>query len=141
MTVRAVLDTNVIVSGLLSPRGKPGELLRAVGSRFELVWTETLIVECRQVLARPRIAKRLGGRGEVAALALARLVALASMIEGDRLPVGRIVPTDPDDDILFGAALVGGARFVVTGDAAVLGVGQFAGIRVVTPAEFLDSLG
>jgi len=141
VTVRAVVDTNVIVSGLLSPRGPPGDLLLGAGSLYELIWTAALIVECRQVLGRPRIARRLGRQASVAEAALSRLVKLASVVESDRLPTGRIVPEDPDDDVLFGTALAGGARFIVTGDAAVLRVGQFAGIQVVTMAEFLALLG
>ena len=63
------------------------------------------------------------------------------MISPDVLPAVRVVDGDPDDDVLFGAALAGGARFVVSGDAAVLAVRSYAGVTAVAPAEFLASLG
>ncbi len=69
------------------------------------------------------------------------LASLADLVPPDRLPPVRVVDDDPDDDILFGTAFAGGASFVVSGDAAVLAVREFAGVLVVSAAEFLAALG
>ena len=53
----------------------------------------------------------------------------------------RAVHDDPDDDHLLAAALEGRAAFLVTGDQHVLALGEFEGVRIVTPAEFLKTLG
>ena len=138
---RAVIDTNLVVSGILNPSGSPGAVLRAAGVRFELVWTPAIVVECYRVLSYPRLKKFLGARAEAARQVVADLAALAVLVPPGQLPLVRVVEADPDDDVLFGTALAGAATFVVTGDAAVLAVGSFAGVMVVSAAEFLAILG
>lgn len=139
--IRAVLDTNVVLSGLIKPSGTPARLLRQAGVRFVLVWTPAIVVECRRVLGRPRLQKALGPRAASAAAVLDRLISFAHLVPPEVLADVRVVQGDPDDDVLFSTALAGGARFIVSGDAAVLAVGDFAGVKVVTAAEFLASLG
>ena len=138
---RAVVDTNLVVSGILNPSGSPGAVLRAAGVRFELVWTPAIVVECYRVLSYPRLKKVLGARAEAARQVVADLASLAVLVPPGQLPLVRVVEADPDDDVLFGTALAGAATFVVTGDATVLAVGSFAGVMVVSAAEFLAILG
>jgi putative PIN family toxin of toxin-antitoxin system len=138
---RAVVDTNVVVSGILNRAGVPAAVLRAAGLRHELVWTPAIPVECRRILDLPRILKRLKGRETQARQVLAKLATIATMVPADLLGDVRVVKEDPDDDVLFATALAAGARTIVSGDAAVLAVGSFAGVMVVSAAEFLATLG
>lgn len=139
--IRAVVDTNVVLSGILNRAGVPAAVLRAAGLRYELVWTPAIAVECRRILDLPRIQKRLKARETQARQVLARLATLATMVPADLLGDVRVVEADPDDDALFAAALAAGARTIVSGDAAVLAVGSFAGVMVVSAAKFLATLG
>ena len=140
--IRAVVDTNLVVSAILSPGGKPAEVLRAAGVRFDLVWSPAIALECRRVLASPKIARALRGRAADALALVDRLAALAvTMVDPDLLPAVRVVPRDPDDDVLFATALAGGARLVVSGDARVLAVGSFGGVATASAVEFLAILG
>jgi hypothetical protein len=60
MTIRAVLDTNVLVSGLVSSRGAPGQLVDDwLADRFVLISSLYLVQELTRVLTYPRIAQRL----------------------------------------------------------------------------------
>jgi putative PIN family toxin of toxin-antitoxin system len=138
---RAVIDTNVVVSGILNRAGVPAAVLRGAGLRYELVWTPAIAIECRRILERPRIQKRSKGREAQARQVLARLAAIATMVPAELLGEVRVVEEDPDDDVLFATALAAGARTIVSGDAAVLAVGGFAGVLVVSAAEFLATLG
>ena len=138
---RAVVDTNVVVSGILNRAGVPAAVLRAAGLRYELVWTPAIAVECRRILDLPRIQKRLKGREAQARQVLAKLATIATMVPAELLGEVRVVEEDPDDDVLFATALAAGARTIVSGDAAVLAVGTFAGVMVVSAAEFLATLG
>jgi putative PIN family toxin of toxin-antitoxin system len=138
---RAVIDTNVVVSGILNRTGVPAAVLRAAGLRYELVWTPAIAVECRRILDLPRILRRLKGREAQARQVLARLATIATMVPAELLGDVRVVEEDPDDDLLFATALAAGARTVVTGDAAVLAVGSFAGVLVVSATEVLATLG
>jgi len=139
--IRAVLDTNLVVSAVLSRGGVPAAVVRAAGHRFDLVWSPSIAVECSRVLSLPRILKRLEGREGDGRAVLANLVAVAHMVTTELPTELGVVRDDPDDDVLFGTALAGGARFIVSGDAAVLAVGNFAGVMVVSAAEFLATLG
>lgn len=139
--IRVVVDTNLVVSAALSPRGRPAQVVRAAGLHYELVWTGAIVAECYRILSAPRLARTLKGREEQARAVVAGLAAGATMVPPELLAAVRVVPEDPDDDVLFGAALAGGARFVVSGDAAVLAVGHFAGVVVVSAAGFLATLG
>ena len=139
--IRAVVDTNVVVSGILDRAGAPAAVLRAAGLRYELVWTPAIAVECRRILDLPRIQKRLKGRETQARQVLVKLATIATMVPADVLGDVRVVEADPDDDVLFATALAAGARTIVSGDAAVLAVGSFAGVMVVSAAEFLATLG
>mgnify|MGYP000926768177 CR=1 FL=1 len=58
--MKAVLDTNVIVSGLISPPGPPGQLLEIwLDGRLDLVTSEALLAELERVVRRPRVTLRL----------------------------------------------------------------------------------
>ena len=137
---RVVLDTNVILSGFINWRSRPGSLVAAAGRRYELVWTAALVVECDRALAYPKVARRFKDP-KAARAALAKLASLATLVDPDRLPALRVVEGDPDGDVLFATALAGGARFIVSGDKRVLAVGSFAGVQVVGAAGFLAILG
>ena len=138
---RAVIDTNVMVSGILNRAGVPAAVLRGAGLRYELVWTPAIAVECRRILDLPRILKRLKGREAQARQVLVKLATIATLVPAELLGEVRVVKEDPDDDVLFATALAGGARTIVSGDAAVLAVGSFAGVLVVSAIEFLATLG
>jgi len=72
---------------------------------------------------------------------LSKLATIATMVPADLLGDVRVVESGPYDDALFATALAAGARTIVSGDAAVLAAGSFAGVMVVSAAEFLATLG
>ena len=140
MTIRAVVDTNVVVSGLLSPSGRPAKVIRAAGVSFRLVWSPGIVVECLRVLDYPRVASvlRAARREEQAREVVRALSAGADMVAQEMLPRLAVVKADPDDDLLLATALAGGASVVVSGDRRhLLPLGDFGGVRVVDPATFL----
>jgi putative PIN family toxin of toxin-antitoxin system len=129
--LRAVLDPNVIVSGMLSRQGTPARILLAwLEGDFELIVSEALLAELERVLAYPKLASRLAP--EDAADLLGLLRALATSVDDPPDPP-RWVPADPGDDYLV--ALAAQARAVlVSGDAHVL---DLAGrLPVLAPADF-----
>ncbi len=143
MTVRAVVDTNVVVSGILSPGGKPAAVLRAAGVSYRLVWTPDIVAECLRVLAYPHIAKVLAPtrRQDYARRVVAGLASGADMVAPEMLPKLRVVKADPDDDLFLATALAGGAQVLVSGDRRhLLSIREYAGIRIIAAAAFLEGL-
>ncbi len=137
--MRAVLDTNVLVSAVLSRAGAPGAILRAWrDDRFQLVTSAPLLDELRDVLARPRIVERQGWSPEERLLFIAAFDESAILVAPDTEL--RIVDEDPDDDRVLEAAVTGEVDYIVSGDHHLLDLGEHAGIPIVTPARFIAAL-
>jgi putative PIN family toxin of toxin-antitoxin system len=143
VTIRAVIDTNVVISGLLSPSGTPAKVINAAGVSFQLVWSPGIVAECLRVIDYPRVAKvlRAARREDQAREVVLALAAGAAMVAHEMLPRLAVVKADPDDDLFLATALAGGASVVVSGDRRhLLPLGAFGGVRITDPANFLVDL-
>ena len=139
MPVRAVLDTNVLVSGLVAEQGSPRQILDAwLEGLYTLVTSLYLVEELVHVLSYPRIAKRLRlDEAELEAI-LAALLSKAEVTSGRlRLPG---VTRDPKDDAVVACAKEGETNYLVSGDQDLLVLGEYEGIRVITPRQFVEIL-
>ena len=134
MTIRAVIDTNVIVSGFITPGGPPAQIVNSwITGDFISILSPEMFEELQDVLRRPKIA------------------AIIFDPENLRLPYMRssadiVFPSqtlnvccDPHDNMFFEAAVAGRADFIVSGDKAVLAV-KMEHIRVIKPAQFMQLL-
>lgn len=133
--MRAVVDTGVLVSALILPRGAVGDLLRALrDGRFVPVYSTEMLLEVVDVLQRPKIRLKYHLEpGDAAALiALLRL-------RGELVISPPVVSLcrDPKDDKFLAAALAGQVECIVTGDKDLLALHPFRGISILPPAEFL----
>lgn len=130
--MKTVLDTNVVVAGLLNPYGKPGTILQMIVSQaITICYDARIITEYRDVLLRPKFHIN---EAEADAI-LEQIEATGHLVATSPLP--RNLP-DPDDEPFLEAALAGGAEYLVTGNVKHYPLDQRQGIIVGTPAEFLD---
>lgn len=130
--MRIVLDTNVFVSGLLSPYGPPGEVVRMVSSGdIELCLDARILAEYDEVLTRPRF-----GFDPDAVAALLDYIDFRSEVVASQ-PLDRRLP-DPDDEPFLEVALACGADGLVTGNLGHFPPDRRAGATVLSPSEFLD---
>ena len=126
-----VLDTNVLVAGLLAPFGPCGAIVRMVSSGdLTLIYDARIILEYSEVLHRQKFSFDED-----------RVAALLDYIEhnGKRTassPLARALP-DRDDEPFLEVALAGGVACLVTGNRAHFPVKSRKGVRVVSPREFL----
>lgn len=133
--MRVVVDTNVLVSALLS-----GPVPRRIYHAFldgsiALLFSRDTLAELIDVLSRPAF-RSLTSETEVADL-LAAIRRDALIVEAiERVSVCR----DPKDDIFLACALAGRAEYLVTGDRDLLVLHPWRGIRILRPAEFLRQL-
>ncbi|MEO8585449.1 MAG: putative toxin-antitoxin system toxin component, PIN family [Acidobacteriota bacterium] len=132
--MRIVLDTNVVVSGLWTPFGPPGEIVnRVAAGKLPLCLDERIFGEYREVLARRRLAfdpERVGAL-------LAQIEATGEFVLAPRIPVR--LP-DSDDEAFLEVAVAAGADFLVTGNLRDFPASLRQGIAVVSPRQFLESL-
>ena len=134
--MRVVLDTNVLLSALLSPHGLPDAVYRAwQKNRFDLVTSATQIDELRRasryakfknVLQPHRVGTMVNN--------MQRSIMLNAL---PPLPAG-IDAADPNDVFLLSMASACQADYLVTGDhrAGLLQRGSLGRTRIVTPATF-----
>lgn len=131
--MRVVLDTNVLVAGLLSPFGPPGEIVRMVSSgELTLCLDARVISEYGEVLARPRF-----GFDQDAAAALLNFIEYCGHTVAPS-PLPKRLP-DPDDEAFLEVALACGAECLVTGNVGHFPEPLRQGVAVLSPSEFLTA--
>lgn len=133
--MRAVLDPNVVISGAISPRGAPADVLRSLaGGEFELIASQALLDELERALAYPKLRPYIS---ESDAADLVRWVADTASIAIDPDADPPVHSRDPNDDYLIGLASAHSAA-LVSGDKDLLALeGE---IPVFSPRAFLDLL-
>lgn len=134
-TSRVVIDTNVFISGLISMTSPPGRAIDHAAQFGRLVVTPHTLEELITTVWRPKFDPFLSRARRQRALdrlvPLMEIVAVVSIVRACR---------DPKDDMFLEAAVNGRADVLVTGDKDLLALNPFAGIAIVTPADYLASV-
>ncbi len=136
--MRVILDTNILLSGLMSSGGVPSRLVEAwLDHRFILISHVIQLDELHEVTRRDRIRARL--KPAEAGRLINQIKALAEMV--DRLPpVER--SRDPRDDFLLALSEAAKADLLVTGDKDdLLSLERHGSTAIVTAARFAETLG
>ena len=133
--MRLVLDTNVVVSGLLW-NGAPARLIDAAqADEVELFTSRVLLAELIRILKRAKFTKAIDAGGLTREQLVLGYADLAMLIEPAEIPP--VVANDPDDDQVLACALAAKADLIVSGDRDLLDLKQYQDIPVVTQAEAL----
>jgi putative PIN family toxin of toxin-antitoxin system len=139
--MRVLLDTNVLANGIAgrvidakSPPARIWQCWRA--GEFDVLLSPQVREELQRVLILPWFASRLSDSDR--SLALAELGAFSEIVEIDVFVSG--VTSHWQDDLVLAAAASGGADFLVTGDVKFRRTGEYHGVKIRTPAEFLQEL-
>lgn len=136
--MRLVLETNVVVSGLLWD-GAPRSLLQlARENRVDLITSAPLLAELTNILERDKFTQKIAVSMLTVDELVDRYAALTEMVRPTLTP--RIAP-DPDDDVVIGTALAATADLIVTGDRALLSVAIYEGMRIVGVADAMQIIG
>jgi putative PIN family toxin of toxin-antitoxin system len=131
---RVVLDTNIIVSALISD-GKPRELFRkGIENQFSIVTSDQMLKELARVLRRPKFKTN---PNEIRRITLALLNSAEMISVKTEL---KVVKEDPKDDMVIETAYDGHADFIVTGDRHLLELENFRGIKITTVEKALKLL-
>lgn len=128
--MRLVLDTNVVVAGLLNPHGAPGSIMNAVlGGRVSVIVDDRVLFEYRDVLSRPKFG-----------FDHQYVESLLDYLEhtSERVTVSPIDNTvaDPDDVAFYEVAIAGDADFLITGNLKHFPAKPY----IVSPAAFVAKM-
>lgn len=133
--MRAVVDVNVLISGVLSAKGAPAEVLRACrDGEFELVVSEMLLCELERTLTYPKLRKRIPPEK---AMAYVNWVRDHGSVAEDPAAPPALASPDPNDDYLLALAIDRRA-YLVTGAQDLLVLGD--DFPILTRTQFLGKL-
>ena len=130
--MKAILDTNVLISAYVFPGGKPEAVYRlALEGRLEIGTSLPLLAEFGRVLGQ-----RSGWTPDRVEAAVAQMTRVASVVEP--VETVQVVIADPADDRVLEAARAFGADVIVSGDRHLLDLGTWTDVEIMSPAEFID---
>jgi len=130
--MKIVLDTNVLVSGLLTPFGPSGEIVRMVSAGMIILqYDARIFLEYQEVLHRPKFQFNKED-----------IDAFLTFVKQN----GQLIPTsplknrlpDPDDEVFLEVAIAGSAECLITGNKSHYPRKYRQGIKTLSPSEFLD---
>jgi uncharacterized protein len=130
-----VLDTNVIVSGILRPYSKAAAILRlAATGMVQLAYDLRILSEYEDVLNRPKFT-----------FAKEDINAFLDQVEKEGALVSvkplKFRLSDPDDEPFLEVALAARAEAMITGNKRHFPKKEYQGTRILSPAEFLEAFG
>ena len=131
-----VLDTNVIVSALLSPKGPPADIIkRWEADELGVVISPALLDELRRALQYQRVRKYFKAPHKKLATLVKRLETVATVVE-PQVSLD-VIQEDLADNRVLECAVAGNASYIITGDAHLLKLKAYQGVVVLSPAGFL----
>jgi putative PIN family toxin of toxin-antitoxin system len=137
--MRLVLDTNVVVSGMLW-RGAPRRLLElARTGDIQLFTSPELLSELEQTLGYAKLQTKVAASRQSVRDLVNLYARLASVVNADA--IDPVVINDPDDDHVLACGLAARVAAIVSGDKHLLGLGNWRDIDIVSVPHMLRQLG
>jgi len=136
MTLEAVLDTNVLISGVLW-RGTPFKILKwAEEKRLVIYSSLDILSEVDRVLNYPKFQKYVDRERAMPESLFAKITSLCTIVSIDRVVEG--AGPDPDDDKFLSCALSANVHSLVSGDKHLVDLKMYRSIRILTAREFYE---
>lgn len=132
-----VLDTNVLISAVLSAESVPARVTLWVIANARLIFAEQTFGEFKSRLWRPKFDRYLTieRRNQI----LHDFSAIADWVEIDGTPAP-VSSRDPDDDMFIRTAVAASARWLVSGDRDLLEVRGLEEVAILSPADMLERI-
>ena len=130
--MRIVLDTNVLVSALITLQGKPRQAVDMIlEGKIEIAVDDRILWEYRKVLPRPKLDIAASEANAI----LEQIETCAVYVDADLQSVS--LP-DPEDEMFLQVALAAEADCIVTGNKRHFPARKCKGVRVLSPAGFIE---
>ncbi len=128
---RVVLDTNVLISGILFG-GNPRQILELViKDKIAAYISPAIFIEFKEVLIRPKF-----GLPHDKCFLIAREIEDLFCFVFPQITVD-LIKDDPDDNIILECALAADVKYIITGDPHLLNLASFEKIKIISPATFV----
>ena len=132
--LKFVLDTNVLVSALISGRGNPALLLDKSAEKYTLFISKDILIEFEDVISRDKF----GFTDEEINTIIEAIISVSEAVNPEiKL---NVIKSDPDDNKILECAVACRASHIVSGDRHLLDLKEYSGIKIITPKAALDLL-
>ncbi len=134
--LKVIVDANVWIAALLNP-GKPREIQQKLKeNRYQLFFAEPLLTELKDVTSRPKFNQKIQPQKRDRLVRLIKDKATVIQLPSAFPTISR----DPNDDMYLICAKIAKVDFIVSGDPDLLSLGEYEGVKIITPAKFLKVL-
>jgi len=135
--VKVVIDTNVLVSAVISKDSSPADVVRlAILGEIENYTSEDILAEVERILNSEKVLQRIRREHKDDIIRIYRLI---SIKVSPKIRVN-VIERDPSDNKFLEAALEAKADFIITGDHHLLELREFRGVKILSPSDFLKLL-
>jgi hypothetical protein len=133
--LRLVIDTNILISGLMSVNSLPQQVFDYATSQAILLMSDEVQSEIENVISRPKLQKYITLERRTKFL-----TELSQQVE--RVTINQHIRAcrDPKDDKFLELAVCGDANYIITGDADLLDLHPFQNITIIKAASFLTAI-
>jgi putative PIN family toxin of toxin-antitoxin system len=133
--LRLVIDTNILISGLMAVNSLPQQVFDYATSQAILLISDEVQSEIENVISRPKLQKYITLERRTKFLA-----ELSQQVE--RVTINQQIQAcrDPKDDKFLELAVCGEADYIITGDADLLDLHPFQNISIIKAASFLTAI-
>ena len=133
--LRLVIDTNILISGLMSVNSLPQQVFDYATSQVILLMSDEVQSEIENVISRPKLQKYITLERRTKFLS-----ELSKQVE--RVTINQQIRAcrDPKDDKFLDLAVCGEANYIITGDADLLDLHPFQNISIIKAARFLTAI-
>ncbi|MFZ4730233.1 MAG: putative toxin-antitoxin system toxin component, PIN family [Pseudanabaena sp.] len=133
--LRLVIDTNILISGLMAVNSLPQQVFDYATSQAILLISDEVQSEIENVISRPKLQKYITLERRTKFL-----TELSQQVE--RVTINQHIRAcrDPKDDKFLELAVCGDANYIITGDADLLDLHPFQNITIIKAASFLTAI-
>lgn len=135
--IKAVLDTQLFLRAAINLKSLPGKLIFSLRGKYQLVASDAIQAEVRDVLYRPKIRDRFPHLTDEIAEIVLNAFADAQIVEPTDVPA---ISRDPKDDIFLACAKAANANYIVSEDKDLLVLTPYETIQIVNALDFLHVL-
>lgn len=130
---KVVVDVNIWVSTFIKPHGRYAQLLEEISQKGELVASEEILAQAREVVLRPRIKEKYGLTEAQVDKARQAARGYATVISD--VPGVSVVEADPDDNLIVACAVAAQADYIVSYDPHLTELREFQEIQILSPQD------
>jgi putative PIN family toxin of toxin-antitoxin system len=131
--IKAVVDTQLFLRAAINLNSLPAKIIFELRHQYELIASEAIISEVKDVLYRPKIrAKFPHLTNAIADRVLERLSTVSIVNPTDTESISR----DPKDDIFLACAKASNAQYIVSEDKDLLVLNPYEGIQIINALDF-----